>query len=183
LKKSLKIASVTVILLLLLGVVVIAYGRPQNMADKEKGCPPDNRPPDNRPPMNRPPVKCPPIPCLPERKPKLELLRRLIENATPTEIDGTVVALVEKMLILDTGEGHVRIHLPPTWSVNYTVMEKEELFNSTFSAIGENVTVKALKAVLFDGDGFSINVMMGYEIVNADSVHAYAVLPSNIEVN
>ena len=180
-RRSLKIASVTVVLLLLLGVVIV-YGKPQNTGDKSKGFPPDNRPPDNRPPINRPPVKCPPIPCLPERQPKLELLRRLIETATPTEINGTVVALVEKMLVLDTDEGHVRIHLPPTWSVNYTVLEKEELFNNTFSAIGENVTVKALKAVLFDGDGFRINVMMGYEIVNANSVHAYAVLPFNIEV-
>lgn len=185
-KKSLKIASVTVVLLLLLGVGLFAYGRPQTVADKEQGCPPDNRPPDNRPPKNRPPIICPPMPRwrarAPECYPKLELVKRLIANATPTEINGTVVALVRDMLVLDTDEGHIRIHLPPVWTLNYEVMQREELFNNTFSSIGQNVTVKALKTILFENDGLSINVMMGYEIINADSIHAYAVLPFNIEV-
>lgn len=181
-KKSLKIASVTVVLLLLLGVVVLAYGRPQTVADKEQGCPPNNRPPDNRPPKNRPPIICPPMPRWPECYPKLELFKRLIANATSIEINGTVIALVKSMLVLDTDEGHVRIHLPPVWTLNYEVTRREELFNNTFSSIGENVTVKALKAVLFENDGLSINVMMGYEIINADAIHAYAVLPFNIEV-
>jgi hypothetical protein len=105
-----------------------------------------------------------------------------MNNATLTEINGTVVALVNYMLVLDTEEGHVRIHLPPVWTVNCEVLQREELFNDTFSSVGQNVTVKALKTMLFEGDGFSISVMMGYEIINADSVHAYAVLPFNIEV-
>ena len=187
LKKSLKIASMTVVLLLLLVVGVLAYGKPQAVADEERGCPPDNRPPDNRPPDNRPPKECPPIvyPSIPrwnECRPKLGLFSGLLANATPIEINGTVVALVRDMLVLDTEDDQIRIHLPPVWTLEYEVMEREELFNSTFSAAGENVTVKALKAVLFENDGFSINVMMGYEIINADSVHAYAVLPFNIEV-
>jgi len=183
----LKIASITVVLLLLLGVGVLAYGRPQTVSDEEQCCPPDNRPPDNRPPenrppKNRPPIVCPPMPRWPECYPELELFKRLIVNATPIEINGTVVALVNDMLVLNTDDGHVRIHLPSVWTLNYEVMRREELFNDTFSSIGQNVTVKALKAVLLEGDGFSINVMMGYEIINADSVHAYAVLPFNIEV-
>ncbi len=185
-KKGLKIASITVIVLLLLGVGVLAYGIPKTVADKEQCCPPDNRPPDNRPPDNRPPKNCtpiiwPPMPRWPECYPKPELFKRLMANATLVEINGTVVALVNDMLVLDTEEGHVRIHLPKVWTVNYEVMQREELFNGTFSSVGQSVTVKALKTVLFEGDGFSVTVMMGYEIINADSAHAYAVLPFNIE--
>lgn len=170
------------VLLLLLGFGVLAYGKPQTAADKEDDRPPNNRPPDNRPPDNRPPTICPPISRWPECYPKLELFKELIANATPIEINGTVVALIKDMLVLDTDEGHVRIHLPPVWTINYEVMQTEELFNNTFSSIGQNVTVKALKAVLFENEGLSINIIMGYEIINAESVHAYAVLPFNIEV-
>jgi len=175
LKKSLKAASITAILLLLIGVIVVAYGNPQT--DKEKG-----RPPDNRPPMNRPPVDCAPMPQPPEGIPRLIRYRRLIANATPTEINGTVVAVVRNMLVLDTDEGHVRIHLPPVWTVNSEVMEREELFNNTFSTVGQEVTVMVLKTVVFENDDLTINLMMGYEIVNAAEVHAYAALPFNIEV-
>ena len=177
----------TVVLLLLLGVGVLAYGRPQDADDEERGYrpdnrPPDNRPPDDRPPKDRPPIICPPTPRWSECRPKLRFFRRLTNNATPIEINGSVVALVKNMLVLDTDDGHLRIHVPPVWTLNHEVMETEELFNSTYSSTGENVTVKALKAVLFENEGLSINVMMGYEIINADSVHAYAMLPFNIEV-
>jgi len=43
------------------------------------------------------------------------------------------------------------------------------------------LTVSVLKSDLFSNANFSVNVMLGYEAVNATGTHAYAVLPFNIQ--
>jgi hypothetical protein len=110
------------------------------------------------------------------------LLRRFIENSTLAEIQGTVVASVRNLLVLDTQDGQVRIHLPRTWIVNGEKFEKEDLFGKGYLTIEQSITVKALKGTLVTKDTYSIYVVLGYEIVNASSVHAYAVLPFNIQI-
>lgn len=112
---------------------------------------------------------------------RLRLLRRFIANATPVEVQGTVVALVKQMLVLNVAEGQVRIHLPPTWIVEEAVLETEDLFETDYLTVGQSITVKTLKGTLITGVGYSIYVLFGYEIINASNVHAYAVLPFNIE--
>jgi hypothetical protein len=187
-RKSLQVAFVTIILLLAVGLGVIAYGRPHGGADEgQRGLPdnrpPDNRPPDNRPPDNRPPVDCPSLPDWDKRRPSLRWVRRLLANASAIEINGTVVAVVKTMLVLDTDEGHLRVHLPALWTVASEVVDRDALFNTTFSSVGQDVTVRALQAELFETSEFGLTVSMGYELINADAVHAYAVLPFNIELN
>jgi hypothetical protein len=110
-----------------------------------------------------------------------ELLRRFIANATPVEIHGTAVALVKRMLVLNTAEGQVRILLPPTWTVGEKVLEREDLFKTDYLTIGQNIAVKALKGTLVIRESYSIYVLFGYEIINVSGIHAYAVLPFNIE--
>ena len=110
-----------------------------------------------------------------------ELLRRFIANATPVEIHGTVVALVKRMLVLNTAEGQVRILLPPKWTVAEKVLQREDLFKTDYLTIGQSITVKALKGTLVTRESYSIYVLFGYEIINASGIHAYAVLPFNIE--
>jgi len=114
---------------------------------------------------------------------RLRLLRRFIANATPVEVQGTVVALVRQMLVLNIRGGQVRIHLPPTWIVGEAVLETEDLFETDFLTVGQSITVKTLKGTLITGEGYSIYVLFGYEIINASSIHAYAVLPFNIETS
>lgn len=182
-KKSAKIVAITAVLLSLLGASAFAFAfasPPMNRPPTNR--PPMNRPPENRPPENRPPVALPRLPQPPECFPWLELLGRFLANATPAEINGTVVALVNDTLVLSTVKGHLRILLPSLWTVDYEVIMREQLFNGTFSAIGQNVTVKALKSIVFESSSVIINVMWGYEIINAESIHAFAVLPFNIEV-
>jgi hypothetical protein len=55
------------------------------------------------------------------------------------------------------------------------------LFNGTFASEGQNVTVKVLESDVFTNASFSLNTMLGYEVINATSIHAYAVLPFNIQ--
>jgi hypothetical protein len=107
----------------------------------------------------------------------------LLQNATLSTVNGTVVSTVQGMLVLDTGSGEVRVLLPKDWTVDNEVVGRAALFNSTFASPSQSVTVKVLESNVFSNTNFSINVMMGYEAINATSTHAYAVLPFNIQPN
>lgn len=105
----------------------------------------------------------------------------LLQNATLSTVNGTVVSEVKGMLVLDTGTGQVRVLLPKDWTVGNEVVNRATLFNGTFASAGQSVTVKVLESDVFNNTNFSINVMMGYEVINATGTHAYAVLPFNIQ--
>jgi hypothetical protein len=85
------------------------------------------------------------------------------------------------MLILDTGSGQVRVLLPREWTLDNEAVGRAELFNGTFVSAGQSVTVKVLENDVFSNANFSINVMLGYEAINATNAQAYAVLPFNIQ--
>jgi len=104
-----------------------------------------------------------------------------LNHSEPTEVNGTAVALFKNMLIIDTGEGQIRIHLPRAWTVDGEVMMREELFESSYLSEGENITAKALRADVIDKQGLCVYLLLGYEIINQSTLHAYAILPFNIE--
>jgi len=120
-----------------------------------------------------------------ELGPRAKLLIWLIAHSTPTEVDGTVVALVKNMLVLQVDEDQVRVLMPPGWIVNGKAIRAEKLFNGTYMDIGDEVTVKALETILkTDNEGFSLYTLIGYEIIDETSgAHAYAILPFNIETS
>jgi hypothetical protein len=104
-----------------------------------------------------------------------------LNHSEPTEVDGTVVALTEKKLILNTDEDQIRVNLPAEWTVDGEVLTLEELFASGYLSEGESITVKALGADLIDKMGLRIYLLVGYEIIDDADVHATANLPVNIE--
>jgi hypothetical protein len=104
-----------------------------------------------------------------------------LQNATLSTVQGTVVSEVKGMLVLDTGSGEIRVMLPNDWIVGNEVIGRTSLFNGTFASEGQNVTVKVLESDVFTNASFSLNTMLGYEVINATSIHAYAVLPFNIQ--
>jgi len=116
-------------------------------------------------------------------KPRLKARRVwwFLNHSEPTEIDGTAVALFKNMLIIDTSEGQIRIHLPQAWTIDGQVTIREELFESGYLSEGETITVKALRADVIDKQGLCVYLLLGYEINNESTVHAYAILPFNIE--
>lgn len=188
-KKSLKMATVAVVALLALGAVAFVYasslnGFNANNTDEQKQMDMQNMRsffmtdnitlPDNVT-----------MPCHMRRGPQmhangLQLGRNFLENATISTVQGTVVSEYKDMLILNTDAGQVRVLLPKEWSVNNDIISRGELFNGTFASSGQNVTIKVLESDVFSNASFSINVMIGYEAINATSTHAYAVLPFNI---
>ena len=117
-----------------------------------------------------------------QRRPRLKarLAWRFLNRSEPVEVEGTVVALFKDMLIVDTTEERIRIHLPPRWNVDEEVMTRERLFESYLS-VGEDITVNALRANVIDKEGLCIYLLLGHEIIDDGGVHAYAVLPFNIE--
>jgi hypothetical protein len=123
-------------------------------------------------------------------EPKFPRLRAALEvrfalwflnHSEPTEVDGTVVALTEKKLILNTDENQIRVNLPADWTVDGEVLTLEELFAGGYLSEGESITVKALGADVIDKEGLRIYLLVGYEIIDDAGVHAIANLPVNIE--
>jgi len=111
----------------------------------------------------------------------LQLVQFLSENATLSTVQGTVVSQWGDVLILDTGSGQVRVMIPSEWTVGSEVVSGAALFNGTFASSGQTLTVNVLKSDLFSNANFSVNVMLGYEVVNEAGTPAYAVLPFNIQ--
>ena len=117
-------------------------------------------------------------------KPRLKAQRVwwFLNHSEPTEVDGATVALFKDMLILDTSEEQIQIHLPQAWTVNGEVTMREELFESGYLSEGETITVKALRAdVIVDKQRLCVYLLLGYEIINESTIHAHAILPFNIE--
>jgi hypothetical protein len=61
------------------------------------------------------------------------------------------------------------------------VMNRASLFNGTFVSSGDTLTVNVLKSDLVSNASFSVNVTLGYEVMNTTDTHAFAVLPFNIQ--
>ncbi len=68
-----------------------------------------------------------------------------LNHSEPVEIEGAGVTLLRGMLVVNTAEGQIRIHLPQEWIVDEELMMREELFGNGYLSVGENITVKALR--------------------------------------
>lgn len=191
LRKSLKIVTVAAILFLALGAVAFVYACSQNgtIADaNEQQMGIQNMQtffeshnytlPDN---VTMPWGHMRRMPQM--RANGFQWTEGLLQNATLSTVQGTVVSEVKGMLILDTGSGEVRVLLPKDWTVDNEVVGRGSLFNGTFASPGQTVTMKVLESDVFSNTNFSINIMIGYEAINATATHAYAVLPFNIQPN
>jgi uncharacterized protein YdeI (BOF family) len=180
--RSLKIISIAAVLFLMLGAVVFVYANSQNMF----------RASDDGQSLNLQNLQAffasenGTMRCRMGWGPRaqannLESVLKLFENATTSTVQGTIVSQIRGILILNTDSGQVRIMIPNGWTVGSEVVGRATLFNGTFSGSGQSVTVNVLKSDLISNSNLSINVMLGYEVVNASGTHAYAVLPFNIQ--
>jgi len=106
---------------------------------------------------------------------------RFFNHSEPVEVEGAAITLLKGMLVVNTAEGQIRIHLPQEWIVDEELMMRRELFENGYLSVGENITVKALSGNVIDKEGLRIYLLLGYEIIDESSVHAYAALPFNIE--
>jgi hypothetical protein len=112
---------------------------------------------------------------------RIKLAWWFMNNSEPMEIEGTAVNLSNNMLIVSTTEDQIRVHLPQEWTVGTNIIQRGELFTSSYLSEGEDITVKALEATLINKEGLRISLLVGYEIISKSNVHAYANLRVNIE--
>ena len=187
-RKSLKIAAVAAVLFLALGAIAFVYAGSQNgltdYTDKQLMSVQDFFNANNVTLPNNVTMPWGHMRRMPQmRENGLQSPGFLSENTTLSTLNGTVVSTVRGMLILDTGSGQIRVLLPKAWSVGDEVVNRAALFNGTLTGPGQSVTIKVLESESFSNANFSINVMMGYEAINASGTHAYAVLPFNIQPN
>jgi hypothetical protein len=188
-KKILKIAAVVAVLFIALGTVAFVYACSQNgaivNADEQLTSIQNMQTffqshnitlPDN---VTIPWGQMTRMPQM--RANGLHLIEKLLQNATLSTVQGTVVSEFRGMLILDTGSSQVRVLLPKAWTLGSEVVGRAAIFNGTFANSGQSVTVRVLESNAFSNANFSINVMVGYEAINATNTHAYAVLSFNIQ--
>jgi hypothetical protein len=188
-RKSLKIASAVVVLFLALSAVAFVYAGMQNslaLADEQQT---GNQNMQTFFDSNN--ITLPSNATWPGHMERghgrqmmgdgLQLVQMLSENATLSTVQGTIVSQSRDILILDTDSGQVRVMISGEWTVGSEVVSGVALFNGTFASTGQTLTVDVLKSDLFSNANFSVNVMLGYEAVNATGTHAYAVLPFNIQ--
>jgi hypothetical protein len=188
-RKSLKIACAAAVLFLALGAVVLVYTGVQSDSALANAQQNDNR--EIQTFFNTNDVILPSNMSWPGRmgwchdqqmmREGFQMGQLLSENATLSTVQGTVVTQSGRVLILDTGSGQVRVMVPNEWIVGSEVIKSTALFNGTFVSSGQTLTVKVLESDLFSNANFSLNLMLGYEAVNATGTHAYAVLPFNIQ--
>jgi len=114
--------------------------------------------------------------------PRLPGLKRFLANSGVVTFNGTIVAHARNILIVDSNGMRLNVILPPAWNRGSEVMGVGKLFNQSYIANGDSVTVKALKATYTNAQGVTISTILAYEIVdNTTGNHLYAVLPFNIE--
>ncbi len=119
--------------------------------------------------------------CRCKPRPRIRRVWWFLNHSEPTKVDGTAVALFKNILIVDTAEGQIRIHLPQAWTIDGQVTMREKLFESDYLSEDETITVKALRADVIDKQGLCVYLLLGYEIINKSTVHAHTILPFNIE--
>jgi hypothetical protein len=164
-RKNLKIVAVATVLLLTVGAFAIVYAcSPNSSASATNELTETQR-------LNQ----------LQNMRPglRLEAFRRFVAHANATEISGTVVTELKGMLILSTDDGQVTVLVPKMWTLDGQIVNRLELFNTTF--YGQDITLKVLKGE-WQQSNFSINIMIAYEATGAEA-HTYAVLPFNIVPN
>jgi hypothetical protein len=182
-RKSLKIAAITAIVLLALSAVVFVYANTHNgnsASDDQQQTSLQNLQPYMSNITNIPPGQLKELQTLCNRP---QFFKRLLQNATLSTVQGTVATELKGMLMLDTSSGRTTVLLPKEWSVGNEITGRADLFNSTFASSGSDVTIKVLKSDVFNNGNFTLNIMIGYEAINATGTHAYAVLPFNIVPN
>jgi len=102
-----------------------------------------------------------------------------LKNAEPTEVEGQVVALAQKKLILNTDQEQIRVNMPTRWTVNDQVLTLKELFKNHLEDQG--VTIKVLEADMINKEGLRIYILVGYKLITDSGTQATACLKINID--
>ena len=114
-------------------------------------------------------------------RPKARFAAWFLQNAEVVQVQGTVVAVSENKLILNTATNQIRVHLPAEWVVNNEVLTREELMTTGYMCEGETITIQALQAQATNKQGVTVYITAAYKLTNQAGQTAIANIIINIE--
>ena len=112
-------------------------------------------------------------------RPRVRFAAWFLKNAQPNEVEGTVVALLQKKLVLNVEEKQIRVNMPRQWTTESESLTLNGLYENHLA--GQEVVIKVLEAELVDKEGLLINILLGYELSIDTGIKATACLKVNIE--
>ncbi len=114
-------------------------------------------------------------------RPKARFVAWFLNNADVVQVEGTVVAVSDNKLILNTASDQIRVHLPAEWTVNNEVLTREELLTSGYMSAGETINIQTLQAQATNKQGVTVYMTAAYELTNQAGQPAIANIIINIE--
>ena len=112
-------------------------------------------------------------------RPRAKFALWFLKNAEPIEVEGKVIALSEKTLILNVKENQIRINMPNKWTVDNQIITLKELYENHLE--DQIVTIKVLEADMINKEGLRIYIQVGYKLTTESGIQANACLKINIE--
>ncbi|MBT8172155.1 hypothetical protein KJN74_04730 [Candidatus Bathyarchaeota archaeon] len=114
-----------------------------------------------------------------QARPRVRFAVWFLKHAQPNEVEGKVVALVQKKLVINVEDELIRVNMPRQWVTNNEVFTLRELFENHLH--GEELIIKVLEADMINKEGIRIYIFVGYELVTDSGFKATACLKMNIE--
>ncbi len=110
---------------------------------------------------------------------KFRLLRYLLKNGVPTELEGEIVALEGHILVVSIDGSLTNVNIPGKWILDRETYTAQDLFDGDPYGQGDRVTIYTLK-VEMTTETHTVTLYFAYKI-EFDGATASAILPFNIE--
>ncbi len=110
---------------------------------------------------------------------RLMVLVYILRNGVPTVLEGEVVAIEGRILVIGGDEGLISVNLPWRWIVDGETYKLHDLFDGDPWGPGDDVSISSLKLEMAK-ETYTATAYFAYEL-EVGGAEASAVLPFNIE--
>jgi hypothetical protein len=110
---------------------------------------------------------------------KFRLLRYILKNGVPTELEGDIVALEGHVLVVSIDGSLTNVNIPGKWILDRETFTAQDIFDRDPYGQGDSVTIYTLK-VEMTTETHTVTLYFAYKI-EFDGATASAILPFNIE--
>lgn len=110
---------------------------------------------------------------------KFRLLRYILKNGVPTELEGEIVALEGHILVVSIDDSLTNVNIPGKWILDRETFTAQDIFDGDPYGQGDSVTIYTLKLEMTT-ETHTVTLYFAYKI-EFDGATASAILPFNIE--
>lgn len=111
---------------------------------------------------------------------KFRLLRYILKNGIPTELEGDVVTLEGHILVVSIDDSLTNVNIPGKWVLDGETFTAQDLFDGDPYGPGDSATIYTLM-VEITTETHTVTFYFAYEM-EIEGATASAILPFNIEV-